>query len=164
MDANTRARLREAVQFLVQAATAQSERHGHCPVEVSKSATRRSRPHTFFVTLRLDELPDPPPLTPAQQLALSVLLNDEAVIPQVLADYLLDHGHEYAVAVAAKGAADGRAGERRRCVEAVRFATRLVREFIENAPGEQLTWSSQGVIDLFEWARGEIEEPPQAGG
>ena len=53
--------------------------------------------------------------------------------------------------------------ERKRCVEAVRFASRLVREFIENALGEQLTWSSQGVIDLFEWARGEIEEPQRPG-
>lgn len=41
-------------------------------------------------------------LTPAQLLGLAVLLKDEAVIPQVLADFLLDAGHEYATAVAEK--------------------------------------------------------------
>ena len=40
-----------------------------------------------------------PPLTTAQQLALSVLIGDESVLPQALADYLLDQGHEYATAV-----------------------------------------------------------------
>jgi hypothetical protein len=164
MDVNTRGRLRQGVEQLVRAAAAQSQKHGRCPVEVSRHGATGSGHEWLSVYLRLDESPDLPPLTPAQQLALSVLLEDEAVVPQVLADYLLDHGHEYATAVAAKAAADGRAEERRRCVEAVRFASRLVREFIETAPGEPLTWSSQGVIDLFEWARGEIEEPPQQAG
>lgn len=49
-----------------------------------------------------------PPLTTAQQLALSVLLGDEAVLPQALADYLLDQGHEYATAVAEKARVEER--------------------------------------------------------
>ena len=49
-----------------------------------------------------------PPLTTAQHLALSVLLGDESVIPQALADMLLDMGHEYATAVAEKARAEER--------------------------------------------------------
>ncbi len=72
--------------------------------------------HTRFrclVAVREDDFftappPEPPPLTTAQQLALSVLLSDEAVSPQALADYLLDQGHEYAVAVAEKARAEER--------------------------------------------------------
>ncbi len=51
---------------------------------------------------------DIPPLTTAQQLALSVLLGDESVLPQAMADYLLDQGHEYATAVAEKARAEER--------------------------------------------------------
>lgn len=49
---------------------------------------------------------DRPALTSAQQLALSVLLGDESVVPQVLADYLLDQGHEYATACYERGRAE----------------------------------------------------------
>lgn len=55
-------------------------------------------------------------LTTAQQLALSVLLGDEAVLPDALADYLIDKGHEYAVAVAEKA----RREERERIVGLIR--------------------------------------------
>ena len=48
-----------------------------------------------------------PPLTPAQHLALSVLLGDPATLPQALADYLLDAGHEYATACYERGKRDG---------------------------------------------------------
>ena len=48
-----------------------------------------------------------PPLTTAQQLALSVLIGDESVLPQALADYLLDQGHEYAVECYERGKRDG---------------------------------------------------------
>lgn len=54
-----------------------------------------------------------PPLTTAQQLALSVLIGDESVLPQALADYLLDQGHEYATAVAERATM----AERVRCVK-----------------------------------------------
>lgn len=49
-----------------------------------------------------------PPLDTAQQLALSVLLGDPAALPQALADYLLDQGHEYAAAVAEKAVREER--------------------------------------------------------
>ncbi len=59
------------------------------------------------------DLPPPPaelpPLDPGQQLGLSVLLKDAAVTPQVLADYLLDAGHEYATAVAERAKKEERA-------------------------------------------------------
>jgi hypothetical protein len=47
-------------------------------------------------------------LTPGQLLGLAALLEDESVTPNVLADYLLDAGHEYATAVAEKAAANER--------------------------------------------------------
>jgi len=44
-----------------------------------------------------------PPLTTAQQLALSVLVGEpDTVIASALADYLIESGHEYAAAVADK--------------------------------------------------------------
>lgn len=44
---------------------------------------------------------NPPPLTTAQQLALSVLLGEpDAVVLSALCDCLIEMGHEYAVAVA----------------------------------------------------------------
>lgn len=51
---------------------------------------------------------DHPPLTPGQLLGLAALLKDEAVTPQVLADFLLDVGHEYATAVAERAAREER--------------------------------------------------------
>ena len=55
---------------------------------------------------------EPPPLTTAQQLALSVLIGEpDTVTMSALADMLLDMGHEYATAVAEKA----RAEERQRC-------------------------------------------------
>ena len=57
-----------------------------------------------------------PGLEAKDHLALSVLLGDEAVLPDALADYLLDQGHEYAVAVAEKA----RREERRRIVDTIR--------------------------------------------
>ena len=53
-----------------------------------------------------DESADRTPLTPAQHLALSVLLGDEAVIPGHLADYCLDAGVEYATECYEKGKRD----------------------------------------------------------
>ena len=74
--------------------------------------------------------PELPPLTTAQQLALSVLLGDESVLPQALADYLLDQGHEYATAVAERA----RAEERERCLRVVLDAGNAAdRDGIEHA-------------------------------
>lgn len=55
-----------------------------------------------------------PPLTTAQQLALSVLVGDEGVLPQAIADYLLDQGHEYATAI--------RQAERERVLAIIEYA------------------------------------------
>lgn len=50
-----------------------------------------------------------PPLTTAQQLALSVLLGEpDTVVESALADMLMDAGHEYATAVAEKARAEER--------------------------------------------------------
>lgn len=61
----------------------------------------------------------PPPLNPACILALNVLVGDPTTLPQALADYLLDQGHEYATAVFEKGKAQGREEERKRCLTVV---------------------------------------------
>lgn len=45
-------------------------------------------------------------------MALSVIVGDPNTLPQALADYMIDHGHEYATAAYEKGKAD----ERARCV------------------------------------------------
>lgn len=55
-------------------------------------------------TFTLDPIP---PLTTAQQLALSVLVGDESVLPQALADFMIDSGVEYAVECYEKGKRDG---------------------------------------------------------
>lgn len=157
MDDDTRAELRRGVEALVRAAEAQSRRAGHCSVTVSRSGMAGGGRVWQSVYLKVDDADDPPPLTPAQQLALSVLLQDDAITPQVLADYLLDAGHEYATAVAGRAAADARAEERRRCVEAVQYATTQMRVLVEVDPDAPL--SPQGVVELFEWARGEIQRP-----
>lgn len=157
MDDDTRVELRRGLEALVRAAEAQSRRDGYCSVTVSRSGMAGGGRVWQSVYLKVNDTDDLPPLTPAQQLGLSVLLQDDAVIPQVLADFLLDAGHEYAAAVAAKAAADARAEERRRCVEAVRFATTQMRVLVEVDPDAPL--SPQGVVELFEWARGEIEQP-----
>lgn len=52
-------------------------------------------------------LPEPPPLTPFQQMCLAGLLGDPAQLESAVVDYLLDQGHEYATAV--------RDAERARC-------------------------------------------------
>lgn len=49
------------------------------------------------------EAPDLPPLTAAQQLALSVLLGDPDTLPNALADFMLDLGSEYAQACYERG-------------------------------------------------------------
>ena len=60
---------------------------------------------------------EPPPLTTAQQLALSVLVGEpDRVVLSALCDLLIDMGHEYAVAVAEKA----RREERRRIVGLIR--------------------------------------------
>lgn len=48
-----------------------------------------------------------PALTPFQQMCLSGLLGDTAMLPQALADYMIDIGHEYATACYEKGKRDG---------------------------------------------------------
>ena len=59
----------------------------------------------------------PPPLTTAQQLALSVLVGEpDRVVLSALCDLLIEQGHEYAVAVAEKARRD----ERRRIVDTIR--------------------------------------------
>jgi hypothetical protein len=69
-------------------------------------------PCTVTIKYTLDDLApflaeiDRSKLTAAQQLALSVLLGDEMVLPQALADYLLDQGHEYATECYEKGKRD----------------------------------------------------------
>ena len=80
------------------------------PWEVKTRAPEGIEPSEVCAT------PQPPPLTTAQQLALSVLLGDEAVLPDALADCLIDQGHEYAAAVAEKA----RREERRRIVGLIR--------------------------------------------
>jgi hypothetical protein len=157
MDDDTRTELRRGLEALVRAAEAESRRAGYCSVTVSRSGAAGGGRVWQSVYLKVDDTDDLPPLTPAQQLALSVLLQDDAVVPQVLADFLLDHGHEYATAVAARAADEARAEERRRCVEAVRFATTQMRVLVEVDPDAPL--SPHGVVELFEWARGEIERP-----
>jgi len=47
-------------------------------------------------------LPPPRPLTPTQLLGLAALLEDDTFIPNALADFMLDKGYDYAVAVAEK--------------------------------------------------------------
>ena len=85
-----------------------------------------------------------PPLTTAQHLALSVLLGDESVLPQALADYLLDHGHEYATAV--------RDAERQRCL-------RVILEAADAAcPNELLEDWCEAVFDP-KYAYDEIANP-----
>ena len=156
MDADTRAELRRGVEVLVRAAGEQSRRHGRCTVMLSRHGEPGGQMWQS-VYLKLNDDTDPPPLSPAQQLALSVLLEDEAVMPQVLADYLLDQGHEYATAVAERAAAEAGTRERERCVSAVELATRQVRQYDEAATGEPLWWDAKAVTDLFESARGEME-------
>ncbi len=52
--------------------------------------------------------PPPQPLAPVRLLGLAALLEDEAMLPNALADYLIDQGHGYATAVAEKAARDER--------------------------------------------------------
>lgn len=49
-----------------------------------------------------------PDLPADKVLALSVLIGDESALPQALADYLIEQGHEYATACYEKGKADQR--------------------------------------------------------
>ena len=156
MDADTRAELREGVETLVRAAGGQSRRHGRCTVLMSRHGEVGVGQVWQSVYLKLDG-EDDPPLTPAQQLALSVLLEDEAVFPQVLADYLLDAGHDYTLAVAARAAAEARADERRKCAESVRNAAEDVRRYAETAPGEPFWFDVDDVVQLLESARTELE-------
>lgn len=51
-----------------------------------------------------------PPLPPEKVLALSVLLGDPATLPQALADYLIDIGHDSTVAAYERGKAESVAG------------------------------------------------------
>lgn len=55
-----------------------------------------------------DEARYVPPLEPDQHLGLSALLRDPDMLPQALADYLLDQGHEFAQACFEKGRAKER--------------------------------------------------------
>lgn len=162
MDADTRAELREGVETLVRAAGGQSRRQGRCTVLMSRHGEVGVGQVWQSVYLKLDG-EDDPPLTPAQQLALSVLLEDEAVFPQVLADYLLDAGHDYTLAVAARAAAEARADERRRCVEALQRAAEDVRQYADASPVDGVWWNFHDVVQLFESARSELYsagEPP----
>jgi hypothetical protein len=158
MDADTRAELRRGIEALVREAVGQSRRHGRCSVLMSRHGEPGGQMWQS-VYLKLNDDTDPPPLTPAQQLALSVLLEDDAVAPQVLADFLLDDGHEYATAVAERAATEARADERRRCVDAVRQSAARVREYADSAPADPLWWDANAVVHLFESARHEMESP-----
>jgi hypothetical protein len=158
MDTDTRAELREGVETLVRAAGGQSRRHGRCTVLMSRHGEVGVGQVWQSVYLKLDG-EDDPPLTPAQQLALSVLLEDEAVFPQVLADYLLDAGHDYTLAVAARAADEARADERRKCAVALQHAAEDVRRSAETAPGDTVWWNFDDVVQLIESARTEMESP-----
>ncbi|MCU0703379.1 MAG: hypothetical protein MUF18_05245 [Fimbriiglobus sp.] len=160
MDADTQAKLRRGIEALVQSAAAQSREHGHCSIEISRHGAAGGQSAWMAVYARLEGQLEFTPLTPAQQLGLSVLIEDETVLPQALADYLLDYGHEYAEAVRQQA----RTEERQKCVAALEFASRQMRILLEEAPEAPFTVTPERVIELLEWARNEVESDDQPAG
>lgn len=111
MNDETRAELRRDLGLIVQVAALPGA--FAAPAEVVHDRVNANAYRSWAVGVAhpfaLDESHPPvlPPLTPGKQLALSVLLGDESVIPQVLAEFMLDAGHEYATACYEKGKRDG---------------------------------------------------------
>ncbi len=129
MTDETRAELRRGLTELVTWAMCDN---GERTLEVSRGHSRQSRRVEVF---KRDESVDPPPLTAAQQLALSVLLDEpDSVIASALADMLLDAGHEYATAVAEKARSEGVEEERGRCADIVQQA----RQYMQTMTGNDL--------------------------
>ncbi len=104
MTSENRAELRRGIDAVVRAAESAIEIRveSHEP-----EPHHRRRACVTVYQVGTGSPPEPKALTTAQQLALSVLLGDESVLPQALADYLLDQGHEYAVACYENGKRDG---------------------------------------------------------
>ena len=106
MTEETRAELRRLLEGVAQAYIADT-------VVVKGDSGRRTGFDKLCSDVAVYYTPcEPPPLTTAQQLALSVLLGEpDRVVLSALCDLLIEQGHEYAVAVAEKA----RREERERC-------------------------------------------------
>ncbi len=120
MTDNTRAELRRGIERLVREADSCIE----VRVENNEPAPHHRRRATVSVYQVGTGMPQPtPPLTTAQQLALSVLVGepDKAVL-SALCDLLIEQGHEYAAAVAEKA----RAEERERCATLIETARYII--------------------------------------
>jgi hypothetical protein len=131
-----RAELRRGIEWLVRVVAA-SQTLSHADIRGSAVMSWRASYswcdcHDYQVTARgvSNTATDPPPLTTAQQLALSVLIGDESVTADVLADYLLDQGHEYATACYERGREFGASAERERAkAEGEKSEAELTKQF-----------------------------------
>ena len=98
MTEETRSELRRGIEAVVRAIAVDHPVHGPPSVNATMGYD--------CTTLDVDyhhESDKHPPLTTAQQLALSVLVGEpDRVVLSALCDLLIDQGHEYAVAVAEK--------------------------------------------------------------
>lgn len=111
MTDETRARLRGAIELLVSYA---ARLDGEARVQTDSGRLGAYVTYTdhvgvmVVVSTRPEQLgPPTPALTPFQHMCLSGLLGDPDQLPQALADYMLDQGHEYAAACYQKGKRDG---------------------------------------------------------
>jgi hypothetical protein len=94
MTERVRGDLRHAIEDLVRVAMSPVQKR------VVRDCQVGSPTYSVSVTLEEDYNAITRPLTPAQQLGLSVLVEDESTLPQALADFLLDIDQEYASAIA----------------------------------------------------------------
>lgn len=105
MTDENRAELRRVVEALVRRSLCDDATN----VYIGSNGSGDGDQMYFVTSFKSDESVALPPLTTAQQLALSVLIGEpDTVIQSALADMLLDMGHEYATAVAEKARAEER--------------------------------------------------------
>jgi hypothetical protein len=98
----TRAELRRGVEAVVRTAL-----HYNRIIVYSPEGVNGDHPTVIARIPYAGSVGDTPPLTPAQQLAISVLLGEpDTVVASALADMLLDQGHEYATAIKTKTVAE----------------------------------------------------------